>query len=192
VPGASLKGTTAVSPLTTPRTVSDSFQSYEFQHGMGGQASVSTSPKLGALSLCTLWSSLCAPSRFCSRRTARMVRTYYLEHLKAHTLMSLHTSYSNAGAIDKHDMNAYPGLGLGRNPSLSYIEQNAFPSPSRVASGGSPPSALPFLRIHSMSPDLLQTSLPVYLSLLPLSVPLCFSLCVSLASERGLSVSVPM
>jgi hypothetical protein len=48
VPGASLRGTTAVSPLTTPRAVFDSFQSHEFQHWMGGQASVSTSPKLGA------------------------------------------------------------------------------------------------------------------------------------------------
>ena len=152
MPGASLKGTTAVSPLTTPRAVSDSFQSHEFQHWMGGQASVSTSPKLGALSLCTFWSSFGAPSHCCSRCTARLVQTYDLEQgsseHRSRAPQDTHThelAYSHAGAMDNCDLNAHPGKGLGRNQSLSSTENNTFPSPSRVASGGSPPSALPFL-----------------------------------------------
>jgi len=35
VPGAALKGTTAVSPLTTPRAMVDPFDSHDFQEWMG-------------------------------------------------------------------------------------------------------------------------------------------------------------
>jgi hypothetical protein len=68
-------------------------------------------------------------------------------------------------------MHAYPGLGLGRNPSLSSTEHNAFSSSSRVASEGSPPSALPFLQTHSISPDLLRTPLRLCPSLFSAPLP---------------------
>ena len=49
-PGAALKGSTAVSPLTTPRQEDDSFHSNDFQDWMGAQRSQPGSPKLGAMS----------------------------------------------------------------------------------------------------------------------------------------------
>jgi len=49
-PGAALRGSTAVSPLTTPRQEDDSFHSHDFQDWMGAQRPQPPSPRMAATS----------------------------------------------------------------------------------------------------------------------------------------------